>query len=75
MSNLIEVSHLTIPLSGGGKPKQSFGWEVEVEPFKQDAVFWHRISTSGGRPSTGVVRDVMAKTENRYHLQSGGVKR
>ena len=57
MSNLIEVSHLTIPLSGGGKLKQGNkcsitenipGWEVEVEPFKQDAVFWHSIILQSG---------------------------
>ena len=55
MSSVIEVSHQTIPMSGGGKPKaknpNNFcpieqtipGWSSEVEPYKKDAVFWHSV--------------------------------
>ena len=78
MSNLIEVSHLTIPMTGGGKVKPEApkscpvtknipGWELEVLPYKEDAVFWHSIWVSAGRPTLGVLRDLMARTRNRYH--------
>ena len=76
MSSLIEASHLTIPMYGGGKAKTSTscpvttsipGWEEEVLPFKEDAVFWHSVWTSAGRPTRGVLRDIMARTRNKYH--------
>ena len=76
MSSLIEVSHLTIPMSGGGKGKTDSncpvttcipGWEEEVKPFKDDAVFWHSVWVSAGRPSRGALRDIMARTRNKYH--------
>ena len=37
-------------------------WRDEVEPYKQDAAFWHSIWESAGRPTRGVLRDLMAKT-------------
>ena len=59
MSCVIESSHQCLPMSGGGrssKPdcpidKTIPGWRDIVEPYKQDAVFWHGVWQSADRPS------------------------
>jgi hypothetical protein len=55
MSSVIEVTHQTIPMAGGGKRKANDpnkhcpiektipGWHDEVSPYKKDAVFWHFV--------------------------------
>ena len=86
MSTVIEVSHSTIPMAGGRKSsdnpdkccpveKSIPGWKEEVEPYKQDAIFWHSIWQSAGRPSRGVLRDIMAKTRNQYHYSIRRIKK
>ena len=87
MSSVIEVTHQTIPMSGGGrsKPKDPNkccpiektipGWYDEVKPFKKDAVFWHSVWQSAGRPTRGALRDVMASTRNKYHYAVRRVKK
>ena len=87
MSSVIEVTHQTIPMSGGGKskswdPNKSCpieenipGWNDEVEPYKQDAVFWHSVWQSAGRPTRGRLKDIMASTRNKYHHAIRRVKK
>ena len=85
LSSLIESSHVAIPLSGSKTPssnpsknchvnKNIAGWEQHVAPFKNDAVFWHGIWKSAGCPNSGVLRDVMARTKNKYHYAIRRVK-
>ena len=56
---LIESSHATIPMVGGGqgrgKPDSGCvpGWREQVAPYRKTAVFWHSVWLSAGRPSTG----------------------
>ena len=86
MSAMIESSHMTIPLSAGKKNTSNAdrschvensvpGWRENVEPFKQDALFWHSVWKSAGSPSTGVLRDIMARTRNKYHYSIRKVKK
>ena len=86
MSTVIEVSHSTIPMGGGGKtgsdPDKSCpiqktvpGWRDEVMPYKEDAVFWHSVWESAGRPNKGALRDIMANTRNKYHYCIRRVKK
>ena len=49
--------------------KSILGWREEVEPYKQDAIFWHE-----GRPSRGNLKDFMAQTRNQYHYSIRRVK-
>ena len=44
------------------------GWRESVQPLRESSLFWHSVWISAGRPSTGVLRDIMAKTRNKYHL-------
>ena len=43
------------------------GWKKLVEPYKDDAVFWHSVWQSAERPSRGVLKDIMTRTRNQYH--------
>ena len=54
LCSVIESSHTVIPLAGGRKGGPSTGksdmtngcvpdWKEEVEPFQQDARFWHAL--------------------------------
>ena len=73
-----ETSHATIPMTGG-KPRHHDptkscpvwqnipGWPEYVQPFKEDAVFWHSVWQSAGRPNRGHLYDFMKRTRNQYH--------
>ena len=73
--SIIEVSHSHIPMVGGktvktgarDKPGEVPGWKDMVQPFQDDAQFWHSIWRSAARPSSGVLHSIMVKTRNSYH--------
>ncbi len=44
-------------------------WNEEVQPFKENAKFWHSIWESAGRPINTVLHGIMKKTRNVYHYQ------
>ena len=72
MGALIESSHENIPMAGGEERSQKDaqilpGWKETVEPCREKAILWHSIWQSCGRPTRGEVRNIMAKTRNRYH--------
>jgi hypothetical protein len=70
-------------MSGGGrssKPdcpidKTIPGWRDIVEPYKQDAVFWHGVWQSADRPSHGELKNIMTRTRNQYHYAIRRVKK
>ena len=77
LSAVVEASHASIPLSGGKysvpDPKKTCpvsqaipGWKEEVEPLRQESLFWHSVWRSAGRPRNGL-HEVMKKTRYRYH--------
>ena len=85
LTALIETSHSSIPLSGGkhfvSDPKNSCliteavpGWKEEVEPIRQESLFWHSVWQSAGRPVNGL-HEVMKKTRYRYHHAVRQVKK
>ena len=66
----IEASHQAIPLKGKGikkgcKPKP--GWKETVKPQRTDAMFWHGVWKSAGRPNTGQLYEQMKHYRNQYH--------
>ena len=71
LSNLIESSHLAIPLTKpNGKVRREKdlpGWKEHFEPFRSDAQFWHSIWLSLSRPNTGHLYSVMCWSRNKYH--------
>ena len=86
LSEIIETSYATVPLSGRGGSKWNpekncrMGkvvprWKEEVEPFRQDAMFWHSVWISADKPKTGELHSLMCRTRNRYHYAIRRVKK
>ena len=46
-----------------------------MEPFRQDALFWHSVWKSAGRPNTGELHKLMAHTRNKFHYAVRVTKR
>ena len=72
LSVVVEASHASIPLSGGKysvpDPKKTCpviqaipGWKEEVEPLRQESLFWHSGWRSAGR-SRNALHEVMKRT-------------
>jgi hypothetical protein len=84
MSTIIETSVQTIPISGSSKAdtdqncfleKSIPGWREHVKPYKEDAIFWHAIWESTGRPNKGFFKEMMTKTRNQYQYAIRRTKR
>ena len=84
MGAVIEASIETLPKTGGGRPDESGkpvscssipGWTETVEPRRLDALQWHAIWQSAGRPNKGALHSIMANTRNKYHYAIRSVKR
>ena len=43
-------------------------WNEDIEPCRQDALFWHAVWLSAGRPINSELHKVMERTRNMYHL-------
>ena len=43
------------------------GWNETVEPYKQDAIFWHKLWKDNGSPCNGVLSDIRRRTRLKYH--------
>ena len=79
LCSIIEASHTRIRMAAGrraspqtNQTKQSVGgsipgWNDEVEPFRQEALFWHSIWKSCAKPNTGDIYWKMAQSRNQYH--------
>ena len=52
-----------------GKKRQVPGWNEEVQPFRDTALFWHSIWVSCGKPLNSEVHNIMKRTRNVYHFQ------
>ena len=87
LCHMIEASHETIPLSGGKKTHNSdsdescdinrnvVGWKQEIEPYRQDSLFWYAVWISDGQPNRGALHDVMCWSRNKYHYAIRKVKK
>ena len=51
------------------KKSSIFRWNKDVQPFKDNAMFWHSIWLSAGRPVNTVLHQIIKKTRNVYHYQ------
>ena len=43
-------------------------WKDEIEPFRDDAIFWHSIWLSAGKPLNCQLHSIMKRTRNVYHF-------
>ena len=55
----------------GGLP----GWSEEVEPFRQQSIYWHNVWLREGRPSHGWLHETMVKRRTQYHHAVRRLKR
>ena len=51
------------------EPKSTPGWKMYVEPFQDNARFWHSVWNSAGRPINTELHRIMKMTRNKYHYQ------
>ena len=51
------------------KNKRFPGWNDEVKPLCEQAMFWHSIWISAGKLLNNTLHNLMKKTRNRYHFQ------
>ena len=79
MCAIMEASHECIPLSStarqAGKRENLPGWKENVAPAKKDALFWHSVWMSAGRPTSGGLYQVMRWTRNKFHYAVRRAKR
>ena len=86
LTAIVETSHQIIPITGGGTRKvhpekkcpigQAIpSWREHVEPFREDALFWHGVWLSADHPNTGALYNIMTSTRNKYHYAIRRVKR
>ena len=59
----------------GRQKTQIANWAVDVEPYKERAMFWHSVWLSAGRPMNTELHKIMKRTRNLYHLQIRKCKR
>ena len=64
-----------IPLSSNTGSKIIPGWSEYVKPYREDAIFWHAVWVSAGRPVDTELHKVMRNTRNKYHYAVRRVKR
>ena len=43
-------------------------WNEDIEPFRENAHFWHSVWSSAGRPINCHLHEIMKRTRNRFHL-------
>ena len=53
-----ETSHKSIPR-----------WDEDIDPFRKNALFWHSVWQSAGKPLNTELHRIMKKTRNVYHFQ------
>lgn len=51
------------------------GWNDEVKSFRENAMFWHAIWISAGKPLNNTLHSIMKRTRNTYHYQIRKCKR
>ena len=58
-----------LPQTSGRNKKLIPGWNDEVKPFREEAMFWHSLWISAGKSINNTLHNIMKKTRNVYHYQ------
>ena len=58
-----------LPQTSGRNKKSIPGWNDEVKPVHEEAMFWHSLWVSAGKPINNTLHNIMKKTRNVYHYQ------
>jgi len=57
------------------KKKALAGWNEEVEPVRNEAMFWHGIWLDKGKPHQGIIADIRRRTRAKYKHAVRALKR
>ena len=69
LGNINDCARNCLPPTTRDKDKRIPGWNDEVKPFREQAMFWHSIWISAGKPLNNTLHSIMKKTRNKYHFQ------
>ena len=64
-----------IALKNVKKSKIIPGWNDLVKPYKEEAIFWHAIWSSAGKPINNTLHNIMKRTRNIYHYHIRNCRR
>ena len=72
---VVKASHASLPVYGGrwtggkkkGHGKPIPGWAEDVEPFRQESIYWGDVWKKEGRPSTGWLHATYVRKKSQYH--------
>ena len=59
-----QTARETLPVPHKSIPR----WNIDIEPYRKDALFWRSVWLSAGRPLNTQLHQVMKRTRNVYHL-------
>jgi hypothetical protein len=51
------------------------GWNEHVLPVREKSILWHNIWLECGRPSEGLIDDIMRRTRSAYHYAVRFIKK
>ena len=57
-----------IPKKDGNSSKSIPRWNEDIEPYRKDALFWHSVWVSAGKPLNNELHNIMKRTKNIYHF-------
>ena len=77
LKNVNDSGFEALPISKPGnkksvesETKSTAGWKQFVEPYQDNARFWHSVWKSADRPLNTELHKIMKTTRNRYHYQA-----
>ena len=70
----LQAGYQHIPYSSTHNNKVIPGWNDYVEPYRKQALLWHKIWKSNNSPRTGIIADIRNKTRLKYHYALRYVK-
>ena len=74
--NCIEEASLCIPRTcPTGRKSRTPGWKSHVVPYREDALFWHKLWVSNRRPPNGPIADNMRSSRKAYHYAIRSVRK
>ena len=61
------ANNMTMKSKMNHKPRIP-NWNEDIEPFKENAHFWHAVWISAGKPLNCHLHVIMKRTRNKFHL-------
>ena len=78
VDSCINSAELSIPLNSSARASKSNvipGWDEELTIFRNKSQFWHMLWKAMGKPTVGIVFNIMRSTRLVYHYKLRKLKR